>query len=91
VARPRTRRVKRPDPVSDLVLLAEADIKAFEARMREVVPAYQPGDRVVLLGEVFEVAQFQREGMPGYWLGRSAREEVFLPLDLEGRLQLLVH
>jgi hypothetical protein len=48
--------------------LAEADILAFEARMREVIPAYRPGDRVELLGEEFEVSSYHREGMPGYWL-----------------------
>lgn len=33
-----------PLPLSDLLRLVEADIAAFEARMRTVVPAYQVGD-----------------------------------------------
>jgi len=37
-----------PDPVAEAVRLAEADILAFEERMREVIPAYRPGDRVGL-------------------------------------------
>jgi hypothetical protein len=37
-----------PDPISEAVRLAKADIADFEARMREVTPAYQRGDRVEL-------------------------------------------
>lgn len=55
-----------PDPVAEVVRLAEADILAFEARMLEVIPAYHSGDRVELHGEEFEVSSYQREGMPGY-------------------------
>src|SRR5215212_3744369 len=54
-----------PDPISEVVRLAEADIAVFEARMREVTPVYQRGDRVELHGEGFEVSSHQREGMPG--------------------------
>jgi hypothetical protein len=48
--------------------------------MREATPAYQPGDRVELHGEVFEVSSYQREGMPSYWL-RGGAEEIFIPVD----------
>lgn len=48
------------------------------------------GDRVELHGEVFEVASFQPEGMPGYWLKRPGEDALFLPLDLEGALRLVV-
>lgn len=34
-----------PDPISEAVRLAEAAIADFEARMREVTPAYQRGDQ----------------------------------------------
>ena len=62
-----------PDPIAEAVRLPEADILAFEARMREVIPAYQSGDRVELHGDEFEVSSYQREGMPGYWL-RGTKE-----------------
>lgn len=75
-----------PDPVAEAVRLAEADIIAFEARMREVIPAYHPADRVELHGEEFEVFSYQREGMLGYWL-KGSKEELFLPVDLEGVLR----
>ena len=75
-----------PDPITKAVHLAEADILAFEVRMREVIPAYRPGDRVDLHGEEFEVSSYQREGMPGYWL-KGSKEELFLPVDLEGVLR----
>ena len=52
--------------------------------MREVIPAYQPGDRVEFHGDVFEVCSYHREGMPGYWL-KGSREELFLPVDLAAR------
>jgi len=71
-----------PDPIAESIRLVEADILAFEARMREVIPAYRPGDRVDLHGEEFEVSSYQREGMPGYWL-KGSREELFWPVDLE--------
>jgi hypothetical protein len=70
------------DPIAELARLTEADIAAFEARMRKVIPTYQPGDRVELHGEVFEVVSYQKEGMPGYWLKRES-EVLFLPVDLE--------
>ena len=69
-----------------MVRLAEVDTIAFEARMREVIPAYRPGDRVELYGEEFEVSSYHREGMPGYWL-KGSEEELFLPVDLDGVLQ----
>jgi hypothetical protein len=75
------------DTAAKLLRLAEADIAGFEARMREVTPVYEPGDRVELYGEVFEVVSFQRKGMPGYWL----RDDLFLPMDLEGALRPAVH
>jgi hypothetical protein len=35
--------------------------------MQKVTPTYQPGDRVELHGEEFEVDRYQRgEGMTGY-------------------------
>jgi CheY-like chemotaxis protein len=67
----------------------EADFLAFEARMREMIPAYRPGDRVDFLGEEFEVSSYYPEGMPGYWL-KGSKEELFLPIDLEGMLLLVV-
>jgi hypothetical protein len=72
------------------VRLAEAAIADFEARMREVTPAYERGDRVELHGEVFEVSSYQREGMPGYWL-RGETEKLFWPMDLESVLRPVVH
>lgn len=39
-----------PDPIAEAARLTEADILAFEARMREVIPAYRLGDRVKLQG-----------------------------------------
>jgi len=79
-----------PDPISEAVRLAEAAIADFEARMREVTPAYQRGDRGELHGEGFEVSSHQREGMPGYWL-RGETEKLFLPVDLEFLLRPVVH
>ena len=70
--------------------LTEADIADFEARMRQVPPAYQPSDRVYLHGEVFEVTSYQREGMPGYWL-REKEKALFFPIDWENPLQPVVH
>lgn len=49
-----------PDPISEAARLVEADIADFEARMREVTPAYQRGDRVELHGEEFEVSSYHR-------------------------------
>jgi hypothetical protein len=74
------------DPIAELVRLAEADITDFEARMQEVVPFYRVGDRVQLLGEVYEVAGFERGGMPGYMLRAPGKDDLFLPVDLEGVL-----
>lgn len=48
-----------------------------------MIPAYRPGDRVELHGEEFEVSSYQREGMPGYWLLKGSREELFWAVDLE--------
>ena len=79
-----------PDPIAEAVRLAEAAIANFEARMREVTPAYQRGDRVELLGDLFEVSRYQREGMPGYWL-RGEPEKLFLPTDLEFLLRPVVN
>lgn len=76
--------------VAELVRLAEAEIAAFEVRMRMVVPLYEVGDRLELHGEVFEVAGFEREGMPGYWLKRPGEDVLFLPMDLERVLQPVV-
>ena len=59
--------------------------------MREVTPAYDIGDRVELYGEVFEVAEVQREGMAGYWLRRLGKDSVFLPVDLEEVLRPVLH
>lgn len=50
------------NPIAEVVRLAEADIIAFEARMREVIPAYGPGDRVELHGEEFEVSSYHARG-----------------------------
>jgi hypothetical protein len=76
--------------VAELLRLGEADIVDFEARMREVAPAYDVGDRVELYGEGFEVAEVQREGMAGYWLKRPGKDALFLPVDLEGVLRPVV-
>lgn len=80
----------RADPIFEVIGLAEADIAAFEARMRGVTPSYHRGDQVELHGEVFEVSSHQRKGIPGYWL-RGETEKLFLPMDLEGLLRPVVH
>jgi hypothetical protein len=79
-----------PISIDEWLRLTEADIADFEARMRRVSPAYAVGDRVELHGEVFEVASFQPDGMPGYWLKRPREDARFLPLDLEGALKPVV-
>jgi hypothetical protein len=78
------------DPVAELVRLAEDDIADFETRMREVEPFYRVGDRVQLLGEVCEVAAYEWHGMPGYWLRKPGKDDLFLPVDLEGVLWPIV-
>jgi hypothetical protein len=78
------------DAIAELLDRAEADIADFEARMREITPAYDVGDRVELYGEVFEVSDVQREDMAGYWLRRLGKDAIFLPVDLEGVLQPVV-
>jgi len=55
--------------------------------MGQVTPSYGAGDRVELYGEVFEVAEVQREAMPGYWLRSFGKVAIFLPLDLEAVLR----
>ncbi len=52
---------------SDDVRPAEADILAFEARMRQVTPTYPPGDLVDYRGDLYEIASYQTDP-PGYWL-----------------------
>lgn len=80
------------DSIADLVRRTVADIADFEARMREVSPFYCVGDRVLHLGEAFEVASYDRgTPMPGYWLRAEDRKNLFLPIDLEGVLQPVVH
>ncbi|HEX4960915.1 MAG TPA: hypothetical protein VF173_08760 [Thermoanaerobaculia bacterium] len=80
-----------PDVLREFVRLAEADIASFEARMREVSPAYQSGDRVLALGDLFEVVRYQRDGMPGYWLKGQGCAQLFWPVDLERVLAPVVH
>jgi hypothetical protein len=70
-----------PDSIAEAVHLAGADILAFGARMREVIPAYRPGDRVELHGEKFEVSGYHREGMPGYWLKLEIEEVFWLEVE----------
>jgi hypothetical protein len=72
--------------VAELIRRGEDDTAAFEERMRLVIPLYQVGDRVELLGEVFEVEAFERDSMPGYWL-RGDDDDLFVPVDLEGVLR----
>lgn len=79
----------RPNSIEELIRLTEADIAHFESRMREVPPSCQPGDMVALHGEVFSVISYQRDGMPGYWL--RSKDEIFLPIDLEGTLLPVTH
>ncbi|HEX4962481.1 MAG TPA: hypothetical protein VF173_16725 [Thermoanaerobaculia bacterium] len=81
----------RPECVREMIRLAEEDIASFEARMRAIAPVYQPGDRVLLHGEWFEIARYEPEGMPGYWLRSLGKHDLFLPLDLERELQPIVH
>jgi hypothetical protein len=81
----------RPISIAECLRLAEDDIADFEARMRGVSPTYRVGDRVEVLGETYEVASFQREGTPGYWLKRPGEDALFLPLDLEEVLRSVVH
>lgn len=77
-----------PDPAAaKLIRQGEQDLAHFEARMRLVTPSYQVGDRVELLGEIFEVETFEREGMPGYWL-RGDYDDLFVPVDLEEVLRI---
>lgn len=59
-----------PDPISEVVRLADADIAVFEARLREVAPAYQRGDS---MAKCSRCQANQREGMPGYWRSSSCR------------------
>ena len=67
-----------PIPLEEWLQLNEKALADFDARMQEVSPTYQPGDRVVLHGEEFEVNRYQRgEGMTGYWL-RRRKDEVFI-------------
>ncbi len=80
-----------PDQLAELLREAEARIADFQARWREVPPAYQPGDRVEVDGEVFEVTAYQREGMPGYSLRGEREKARFFPIDWESRLQPVVH
>jgi hypothetical protein len=58
-----------PGPPVDLAEYSrqtEEAIAAYQARMREVTPTYQPGDRVDFCGEVYEIFSYQREGESGY-------------------------
>ena len=79
------------DHLAKWLELNERDITDFEARMRERAFTYSPGDRVEFHGEVFEVMELVREDMPGYWLRDPKSEKLFLPLDLEKHLALVVH
>jgi hypothetical protein len=81
----------RPNTISDLLRLVEADIADFEARMRAVVPAYGVGDRVELHDEAFEISTMEESEMPGYWLKKQRREPLFLPIDQEHLLKPLLH
>jgi hypothetical protein len=51
--------------------------------MREVIPAYQPGDQVELHNELFEVSW-------GYCL-KGKKEKLFVPKDMAGLLRPVVH
>lgn len=77
--------------IVELARLAEADIADFEARWRQLVPIYQPGDRVILFGEILEVLRYQQEEMPGYWLRGERPKALFVPLDLERALEPVAH
>jgi hypothetical protein len=79
------------DAIADLIRRAEDDIVSFEGRMREVEPSYRLGDQVELAGELYTVDRYQREGMPGYWLRRQRRDDLFLPIDMERSLRAVVH
>lgn len=69
----------------------EEALADFDARMQKVTPTYQPGDRVVLHGEEFEVHRYQRgDNMTGYWLRRK-KDEVFIPIDQEDLLRPVLH
>lgn len=82
-----------PGPPFDLAEYSrqtEEAIAAYQARMREVTPTYQPGDRVDFCGEEYEIFSYQREGESGYWL-RSKKDEAFIPVDQEKYLRPVVH
>jgi hypothetical protein len=80
-----------PDLILEYVRQREEAIADFERRMREVVPIYEVGDRVEFYGDVFEVNRYERQSMPGYWLKRPGTQDLFLPVDLERELKLVVH
>ena len=62
-----------PGPIAELIRLTEADIADFEVRMRQVPPAYQPGD-LEPLWQGLRGYTLPWEGRPSYWL-RGEREK----------------
>ena len=80
-----------PIPLAEWCRLNEEALADFDARMQKVAPIYQPGDRVVLHGEEFEIDRYQRgEGMTGYWLRRK-KDAVFIPIEQEELLRPVLH
>jgi hypothetical protein len=82
---------KPPIPMDEWHRLNEEALADFDARMQKVPPTYQPGDRVVLHGEEFEVHRYRRgDNMTGYWLRRK-KAEVFIPIEQEDLLRPVLH
>jgi hypothetical protein len=80
-----------PIPMEEWHRLNEQALLDFDARMQQVIPTYEPGDRVKLHGDVFEIHRYQRgDGMTGYWL-RRGKAEVFISIVSEALLQPVVH
>lgn len=68
--------------VADLMRLTETDIAGFESQMRTRDPVSLRDARQLLRRDV-RGEKLHPDSMPGYWLLRSGRKPLFLPLDLE--------
>lgn len=66
-----------PLDLAELFCQTQEAIADYQARMRAVPPTFQPGDRVELYGEAYEIFIYQREVESGYWL-RRRKDEVFV-------------
>lgn len=75
-----------PVDFAELFRQNEEAIAAYQTRMRAIPPTYQPGGRIGLLGEVYEISSYQREGELGYWL-KGKKDEFFIPIEQEDLLR----